>query len=187
MIYSVVSSWQVIAQWLDRYLTGSIASMVAPKVIRTCLIISVISAKEMYQSVMDNIVGQDIFIACAAVSDYSIKNIAKNKIKKSEKTLILELTPTKDILQEVCKLTKKPVCIGFAAETQNLTENAKNKLKNKGCDAIILNDVSKHDLGFKSDENEVLILTPENSIKIEKNSKQKLGRKIIKILSEQFL
>jgi phosphopantothenoylcysteine decarboxylase/phosphopantothenate--cysteine ligase len=64
---------------------------------------------------------------------------------------------------------------------------AKNKLKNKGCDAIILNDVSKHDLGFKSDENEVLILTPENSIKIEKNSKQKLGRKIIKILSEQFL
>ncbi len=150
-------------------------------------IISVISAKEMYQLVMDNIVGQDIFIACAAVSDYSIKNIAKNKIKKSEKTLILELTPTKDILQEVCKLTKKPVCIGFAAETQNLTENAKNKLKNKGCDAIILNDVSKHDLGFKSDENEVLILTPENSIKIEKNSKQKLGRKIIKILSEQFL
>jgi phosphopantothenoylcysteine decarboxylase/phosphopantothenate--cysteine ligase len=150
-------------------------------------IISVISAKEMYQSVMDNIVGQDIFIACAAVSDYSIKNIAKNKIKKSEKTLILELTPTKDILQEVCKLTKKPVCIGFAAETQNLTENAKNKLKNKGCDAIILNDVSKHDLGFKSDENEVLILTPENSIKIEKNSKQKLGRKIIKILGEQFL
>ncbi|VVM22194.1 Phosphopantothenoylcysteine decarboxylase (EC / Phosphopantothenoylcysteine synthetase (EC [uncultured Gammaproteobacteria bacterium] len=94
-------------------------------------IISVISAKEMYQSVMDNIVGQDIFIACAAVSDYSIKNIAKNKIKKSEKTLILELTPTKDILQEVCKLTKKPVCIGFAAETQNLTENAKNKLKTR--------------------------------------------------------
>jgi phosphopantothenoylcysteine synthetase/decarboxylase len=55
-----------------------------------------------------------------------------------------------------------------------------------GCDAVILNDVSRCDLGFKSDENEVLILTPENSIKIEKNSKQKLGRKIIKILSEQI-
>ena len=150
-------------------------------------IISVMSAREMYQSVMDNIAGQDIFIACAAVSDYSTKNIEKNKIKKSEKTLILELTPTKDILQAVCKLTQKPLCIGFAAETQNLVENAQNKLKNKGCDAIILNDVSRCDLGFKSDENEVLFLTQENSIKIEKNSKQKLGRKIIEILSEQFL
>lgn len=150
-------------------------------------IISVMSAEEMYHSVMDNILGQDIFIACAAVSDYSMKNIEKNKIKKSKKTLILELTPTKDILQTVCQLTEKPLCIGFAAETQNLIENAKNKLKNKGCDAIILNDVSKGDLGFKNDENEMLFLDQKNSIKIEKNSKQKLGRKIIEILSDKFL
>ncbi len=78
------------------------------------------------------------------------------------------------------------MCIGFAAETQNFIKNAKNKLKNKGCDAIILNDVSKSNLGFKSDENEVLFLDQKNSIKIKKNSKQKLGRKIIEILSEKF-
>jgi phosphopantothenoylcysteine synthetase/decarboxylase len=66
------------------------------------------------------------------------------KIMASQPLFFNLFLATKDILQEVCKLTKKPVCIGFAAETQNLTENAKNKLKNKGCDAIILNDVVIH-------------------------------------------
>lgn len=150
-------------------------------------VIPAMSAEQMYQTVMDNIADQDIFIACAAVSDYYVKNIEKNKIKRSEKTLILELTPTKDILKEVCQLKQKPFCIGFAAETQNLIENAKNKLKNKHCDAIILNDISNLDFGFKSDENEVVFLTSENSLKIEKNSKQKIALKIIEILSEEFL
>lgn len=147
-------------------------------------IISAISAQEMYDAVMAHIAEQDIFIACAAVSDYSVKNIAKNKIKKSEKVLTLELTPTKDILKAVCRMPQKPLCIGFAAETQNLIENAKNKLKNKGCDAIILNDVSKPDLGFKSDENELVFLSQKNQITIKKNSKQKLGKKIIAILNK---
>jgi len=149
--------------------------------------ISVTSAEKMYQAVMDNINDQDIFIACAAVSDYSIKNIEKNKIKKNDQSITLELIPTKDILKDVCQLSKKPICIGFAAETQNLLENAQNKLKNKGCDAIILNDVSKADSGFKSDENEVVFLDQKSSIKIDKNTKQKLGRKIIEIISEKFL
>ncbi len=148
--------------------------------------ISAISAEKMYTAVMDNITQQDIFIACAAVSDYYIKNIAKNKIKKSAKPLTLELTPTKDILQAVCQLPQKPLCIGFAAETQNLLENARNKLKNKSCDAIILNDISKPNSGFKSDENTLIFLTPTNHIKIAKNSKQKLGRKIVEILSKNF-
>jgi len=162
---------------------GNISVNLNPK----ATIISSVSAEQMYQSVMHNITKQDIFIACAAVSDYYIKNTAKNKIKKSNETLILTLTPTKDILKEVSQLTQKPLCIGFAAETQNLTENAKNKLKNKGCDAIILNDVSQHDFGFKSDENEVLFLTPKNSQKIEKTSKQKIARKIVNLLTEKFL
>ncbi|SMM99027.1 Phosphopantothenoylcysteine decarboxylase / Phosphopantothenoylcysteine synthetase [uncultured Candidatus Thioglobus sp.] len=153
---------------------------------KKALTISAKSAEKMHQIVMQNIADKDVFIACAAVSDYSIKNIQKNKIKKSGKNLILELTPSKDILKDVCKLTTKPICIGFAAETENLLENAKNKLKNKGCDAIILNDVSRADLGFKSEQNEVLFLDKKSSIKIEKTSKQKLGRKIIKILSEKF-
>ena len=148
--------------------------------------VSATTAEEMYQSVIDNIDKQDIFIACAAVSDYSSKNIEKNKIKKSGKNLFLELTPSKDILKAVCKLDKKPICIGFAAETQNLIENAKDKLKNKGCDAIILNDVSKDDSGFKSDENEVIFIDHSGQVKLPKNSKQKLGRKIIEIIAEKF-
>ena len=149
-------------------------------------IISATTAEKMHQSVMKNINGQDIFIACAAVSDYSIKNPENQKIKKSNQTLTIELTPTKDILKEVCKLDKKPICIGFAAETQSLLENAQNKLNNKGCDAIILNDVSNADLGFKSDENAVVFIDQKSNIKLAKNSKQKLGRKIIKIISEKF-
>ena len=149
--------------------------------------IFVTSAEQMYRSVMENINDQTIFIACAAVSDYSVKNPKNHKIKKSDKTLTIELVPTKDILKDVCQLPQKPICIGFAAETQNLLENANNKLKNKGCDAIILNDVSCTDLGFKSDENEVVFIDQKSSIKLTKNSKQKLGRKIIEIISEKFL
>ncbi len=149
--------------------------------------IFVTSAEQMYRSVMENINDQTIFIACAAVSDYSVKNPKNHKIKKSDKTLTIELVPTKDILKDVCQLPQKPICIGFAAETQNLLENANNKLKNKGCDAIILNDVSCTDLGFKSDENEVVFIDQKSSIKLAKNSKQKLGRKIIEIISEKFL
>jgi len=145
------------------------------------------SGEEMHQAVMENIKDQDVFIACAAVSDYRVKNIEKNKIKKENTELTLELIPNKDILVDVCKLKQKPICIGFAAETQNLIENAQNKLKNKGCDAIILNDVSKRDFGFKNDENEVVFLTKKYSQKIEKNSKQIIGRKIIEIIVEKFL
>lgn len=149
--------------------------------------ISTVSAQEMHQKVMENIADQDIFIACAAVSDYSIKNPEKNKIKKSGKNLTLTLLPTKDILKDVCALSTKPICIGFAAETQNLTENAINKMKYKGCDAIIMNDVSRDDLGFKSDENEVIFFTKNFQLKMIKNSKQKLGRKIIKLVVEKFI
>ncbi len=145
------------------------------------------SASEMHKAVMENIHKQDIFISCAAVSDYRVKNIEKNKIKKENKGLTLELIPNKDILSDVCQLEKKPICIGFAAETQNLIKNAQKKLKNKGCDAIILNDVSKADFGLKMSDNEVVFITQKFSQKIDKNSKEKIGRKIIEILIEKFL
>jgi phosphopantothenoylcysteine decarboxylase/phosphopantothenate--cysteine ligase len=141
----------------------------------------------MYKAVMKNIDHQDVFISCAAVCDYKIKDVSKDKIKRSGSNMFLELVPNKDILFDVCKLNSKPVTIGFSAETQNLTKNAKNKLINKGCDAIILNDVSRADIGFNSDDNEVVFLTSNQSIKIEKNSKQKVGKKIIEILCNKLL
>jgi len=152
-----------------------------------CNNISVTSAEQMYKAVMKNIDHQDVFISCAAVCDYKIKDVSKDKIKRGGSNMFLELVPNKDILFDVCKLNSKPVTIGFSAETQNLTKNAKNKLINKGCDAIILNDVSRADIGFNSDDNEVVFLTINQSIKIEKNSKQKVGKKIIEILCNKLI
>ncbi len=149
--------------------------------------ISANSAEQMHTKVMQNIKNQDIFIACAAVSDYRVKNIAHNKIKKNNLDLTIELTPNKDILADVCKLEEKPICIGFAAETQNTIENAQKKLKNKACDAIILNDVSNNDFVFNSDENEVYFLSKNINQKIAKNSKYKVAKKIIKIFIKELL
>lgn len=145
------------------------------------------SARQMHTQVMANIAIQDIFIACAAVSDYAPKNIAKHKIKKTQSNLKLELCPSPDILKQVCQLTQKPICIGFAAETQNGIKNAKNKLKNKGCNGIILNDVSEHDSGFNSEQNSVVFLSSKTQQKIAKNSKQKIADKIIEICIKEYL
>ena len=149
--------------------------------------IKALSAYQMHEVVMDNINQQDIFIAVAAVSDYRVKNPNNQKIKKSEKNLILELMPNKDILLDVCKLNKKPLCIGFAAETQNTLENAKNKLKNKACDAIILNDVSTDEIGFNNDENQVIFISQKQQQNVAKNSKSKIAEKILKIFIKEFL
>ena len=149
--------------------------------------IQALSANEMYEQVMNNIDQADLFISVAAVSDYTVKSAANQKIKKNGKPLTLELVPGKDILKSVCALENKPLCIGFAAETENLIENAQKKLKNKGCDAIILNDVSQADLGFQSEDNEVFFISEKISEKIGKNSKQKVAEKICQICIREFL
>ena len=81
-------------------------------------------------------------------------------------------------------MKNKPICIGFAAETQNLIENAKNKLKNKGCDAIILNDVSNSKIGVKSDQNEVFFITENCCEKIDISSKIIIAQKLVIKISE---
>ena len=149
--------------------------------------IAALSAKEMYQSVMNHISQQDLFIACAAVSDFSVKNIAKHKIKKNTNNLTLSLIPNPDILKDVCQLANKPRTIGFAAETQNTLENAQKKLKNKGCDAIILNDVSNADFGFNSEQNEVVFISKNYQQKIAKSNKQKIAKSIIQIFIKECL
>ena len=156
-----------------------IIGAISVEVISRVKSVYVSSADEMQKAVMDKIGEQDIFIACAAVADYRPINIAKNKIKKETETLSIELLRNPDILANVCQMKNIPVCIGFAAETENLLENAKNKLKNKGCDAIILNDVSNTEIGLKSDENEVFFITKNACEKIEKNSKIIIAEKLI--------
>ena len=148
--------------------------------------IFVTSANEMHEAVMANIHDQDLFISCAAVADYRPTKVNPNKIKKDSNKQTIELVANKDILSDVCQLKDKPICIGFAAETENHINNAKQKLKNKQCDAIILNDVSNSAIGLKSDDNEVYFITRDGSDKINKNSKQIVAEKIIKKITKEF-
>ena len=135
---------------------------------------------------MANIDNKDLFISCAAVADYRPTKVNPNKIKKTGSEQTIELVANKDILSDVCKLKNKPICIGFAAETENYIKNANQKLKNKNCDAIILNDVSNSEIGLQSDENEVHFITRNGSEKINKNSKQIIAEKIVKKITEEF-
>lgn len=129
-------------------------------------IIDVVTANEMHDAVMGNISCADMYISVAAIADYSIKNQFKNKLKKSIDNLSIELTPNIDILSKVGELKKEKYpnlyVIGFAAETQNLLQNAQNKLVKKNLDMIIANDVSNNLIGFGSDNNEVYIIKKSN-------------------------
>ena len=149
-------------------------------------IIHVVSADDMYKAVMKKIKSQDLFISCAAVADFKPKRTNKHKIKKTDHSMTIELTENKDILASVCQLETRPICVGFAAETENHIENAKVKLKNKMCDAIVLNDVSKTGIGLNSNDNEVHLITKNLSEKIEKNTKQIIAEKIIDKLANNF-
>ena len=149
-------------------------------------VIHIVSAKEMYEAVMKKIEFQDLFISCAAVADFRPKNVSTNKIKKNNNLMTIELTENIDILASVCRLNKKPICIGFAAETENFISNAKAKLKSKMCEAIILNDISQSGIGLNSNENEVHFITKENCEKIEKNSKQIVAQNIIEKITNFY-
>jgi len=144
------------------------------------------SADEMYAAVMKKINSQDLFISCAAVADFRPTNISQNKIKKDSNLTSIELTRNKDILESVCKLKNKPICIGFAAETENFIANASAKLEIKKCDAMNLNDISNTEIGLNSDENEVHFISQEKTEKIDKNSKQIIAEKIIKKVTKYF-
>jgi len=118
------------------------------------------SAAEMKDAVMKNINNCHIYISTAAVSDYRIDNVATQKIKKTEDNLTLQLTRNEDILSAVTDSASDPYVVGFAAETENILENAKDKLLRKNLDMIVANDVSsKHTeddnpaIGFNSDYN----------------------------------
>lgn len=142
------------------------------------------SALEMHKEVLESDV--DCIIMAAAVADYRVKEYNDQKIKKTNDNNELQLSLVKnpDILKEVSSLKNTKV-VGFCAESENLIENAKIKIKNKGCDYLVANDISRKDIGFSSDENEVYILDKElNIIHIEKDSKQNIARKILEKIFE---
>ena len=148
--------------------------------------VSVRTAKEMHKAVQHHLNSTDIFIGSAAVSDYKPSKEYKNKIKKDKgkKSISFELEENIDILKGVSSQTKRPFVVGFAAETQDVIKNAREKLGSKNLDLIIANDVSKTDIGFDSEENEVTLITPRDDYFISKNSKKAISKKIIDFISE---
>ena len=130
-------------------------------------LIKVSSAKEMHEAVMREIAAVTIFIGAAAVSDYRAKRVATTKIKKSSAEMTLELERTPDILREVASAKRSgQLVIGFAAETNDLVANAKEKLRQKNLDMIVANDVSGGQV-FDAEDNRVIVLTPGNPDPVE--------------------
>jgi len=166
--------------------TTLIVGSISVKVEKRAAVTYISSADEMYKEVMKKINTQDLFISCAAVADFKPTKISLNKIKKDNNFASIELTKNKDILESVCRLKDKPICIGFAAETEDFLANAITKLENKKCDAIILNDISSGEIGLNSDYNEVHFISQEKTEKIDKNSKQIIAEKIIKKVTKYF-
>ncbi|MDN7137119.1 bifunctional phosphopantothenoylcysteine decarboxylase/phosphopantothenate--cysteine ligase CoaBC [Pseudidiomarina sp. 1ASP75-14] len=116
-------------------------------------LVAVESAEEMLAAVEEAVSADDIFIACAAVADYRLARVAEQKIKKQDGATQLELVRTPDILSTIAHRAKPPVCVGFAAETQDVARYAADKLKRKKLTLIAANDVSDKSIGFNSDDN----------------------------------
>ncbi len=138
--------------------------------------ISVESALEMYEKVDEYFKNTDIFIACAAVADYRPKEYKKEKIKKSDADLVIELIRNPDILLEMRKKKEKQLLVGFAAETNNIRENALKKLEKKNLDIIVANNASV----MGSDENVIEIIKKDRtSVEISQKSKIELAYDIL--------
>ena len=144
------------------------------------------TALEMERAVKENFEGQDCVIMAAAVSDYRVENVSEQKIKKQGGEITLKLVENPDILQEICRnKLPQPLIIGFCAESENLIENAKTKIQKKGCDYLIANDISRKDIGFNTDENEVYIIDKNLNINhIEKDTKLNIAKRILEEIFE---
>lgn len=148
-------------------------------------IIKVKSAFDMQNAINKEFETADYIIMAAAVADYRVKERSEQKIKKGEEdTITLELAKNPDILAELCKNKSHQTIVGFCAESENLIENAKTKIEKKGCDYLIANDISRKDIGFGVNDNEVTILDKNGNIKkLEKAPKNVIAREILECIS----
>lgn len=138
------------------------------------------TAAEMHDVVQRYIGKMDIAVFAAAVADYTPIRVANQKIKKGSDTITLELVRTADILGSAREKFGFPgTLVGFAAETENLEANARDKLVRKHCDLVIANDVSKPGIGFESDDNEVLLVYSDHSVALPPASKHHLAHQLI--------
>lgn len=149
--------------------------------------VSVTSAIEMRDAVIERAPGVDIFIACAAVSDYRVEKPAAHKIKKDGASMQLELVPTPDIVSEVTQLGNKPFTLGFAAETEDVEQHAREKLTRKNLDMIAANQVGVEPSGFESDTNEILVIWPDGQQLLALGEKRVIAIQLIDLLADRYL
>lgn len=148
-------------------------------------IIQVETAEEMRKEVLKNFEKADVVVKAAAVTDFRPSQVSKSKLKKDEKELVLKLVRNPDILEELGRLKKKQILVGFAAESENLEDNARKKLKAKNLDLVIANDITKPGMGFGEDINEVLIIDKKGEVeKYSPMFKVALARIILDKVSE---
>ena len=141
----------------------------------------IVSTQDMYNVVKNNFLDCDIIIKAAAVSDYTPIEVFDKKVKKQDGDLSIKLKRTPDILKYVGENKRdNQIVIGFAAETNSLLEYAIEKIEKKHLDYIVANDISKNDIGFGSDNNEVYIIDKNKNVrKIEKSSKESIAKEIL--------
>ncbi|MEC7542544.1 MAG: phosphopantothenoylcysteine decarboxylase [Verrucomicrobiota bacterium] len=142
------------------------------------------TAREMQEAMSQRFAKADLIIMAAAVSDHRPETRSKQKQKKEQMRMTLDLVANPDILMELGKQKKNgQTLVGFAAETENLLPNARRKLREKNLDWIVANDVSEKDRGFQSDFNKISLLSKEqNEMDFEYQEKNSLARKIMDIL-----
>ena len=148
--------------------------------------VKITSTNDMFEAVKNNFKDCDFIIKAAAVSDYTPVQIFDKKVKKQDGNLTIEFQRTQDILKYVGDNKHEgQKIVGFAAETNNLIEYAKEKIVKKNLDYIVANDISKKDIGFGSDDNEVYIIDRHDNIKkIDKSSKNNIAKAIVDEISK---
>jgi len=143
-------------------------------------VVSVRTAVEMRQRVFERLGPASIVIKAAAVADFHLSKVPDHKIKKTAARISLELDPTPDILAELGTKKGDRLLVGFAAETQNLVQEARRKLISKNCDMVVGNLVGASDVGFESDENEVVLaLSTGETINVDRAPKREIADRIL--------
>ncbi len=149
-------------------------------------LIRVESAQQMLEQCMALLEECDIFIACAAVADYRPAKVESQKIKKGPEKLVLELVRNPDIVSTVAAADNRPFTVGFAAETTDVLDYARDKMVRKGLDMIVANDVSDRSIGFNSDQNAVTVLWPGGEEALARAGKGTIARGIITLISQRL-
>jgi len=157
-------------------------NLAAPDHVR---IFNVQSADQMLAQCLELLPECDIFIACAAVADYRPAFVEEQKIKKGPQDVTLQLVRTPDIVATVAAREHRPFTVGFAAETENVLDYARDKLQRKGLDMIIANDVSDQAIGFNSDYNAVTIMWRGGEQTLEHANKNTISRLIMQAIARQ--